>query len=333
MDAIRQKIEDYYSTIHALLSFVSLTSWKNGNKVDGANFTFGRKMDTSANNRISPKNQVTPDVVIQPRADLGYVVEAKKSLPNKTEEWDKYIEQLIKYDDELLGWWGSNETISDHCIVLLIEMSRGVEFSDYLRQYLSKSGSGFNKPFSIVDFTRADEFKHYYLLRTEYGDIQDSDLKETLRKGKKINIEDVVGTYGVKKFYDSEPEAEFTMSVIWLDIFTDMARKVAYDKNIKAYPLDINLNNITNELQKLYGSTGKGHREVQFPKKAWVKRAFDGFVRIGLAEEISPDSYRVFFKQVKGDTLEKFSKQRISPKTKKVLESERQLTLPDIHES
>ncbi len=289
-------------------------------------------MDTSGHNKVSPNTHVTPDAVIQRTAQLSYVVEAKKSLPSRTEEWDRYVEQLLKYDDDLSGWWTSDETISNHSIVLLIEISRGVEFADYLRQYLSAHGIGFDNPFSIIDFTRADEFKPYYLLRTELGEIQDKDLKETLRKGKKVVIEDVVRTYGERKFYDTEPEPEFTMSVIWLDILTDLARKAEFDKTLRAYPLDIALNDVTIELQKLYGSAGKAHREVQFPKKAWVKRAFDGFVRIGFAKEISSGVYRVYFKQFKGDMLERFAKQRLNPKTKKVREEEQQLSFPDVVE-
>lgn len=333
VDAIKQKIEDYYSTILALLSFVSLTTWKDGGRVTGANFTLGRRMDTSPFNKVSPKTQVTPDAVVQPCSDLGYVVEAKKSLPSSTQEWDKYIRQLLKYDDDLVGWWTNGESISEHCTVLLIEISRSVEFTDYLAQYLSANNIQFNKPFSVVMFGRADEFKHYYILRTQMGNIQDDELRETLRKGRKINIEDIVGTYGERKFYDTEPEPEFTMSVLWLDIFHDLAKNVDYDKNLKAYPLEVDVNGVTKELQRLYGSTGKNHREAQFPKKAWVQKAIDGFVRLGLAEVLSHDNYRILFRHIKGDVLEKFAKQRQNSKTKKPLDNEKQLSFPEIIEN
>lgn len=329
VEIIKQRIEDYYSTILALLSFVGLTTWKNGGNIPGANFTFGRRMETSLQNTISSNAKVTPDVVIQPYSNLGYVVEAKKSLPNSTQEWDRYIQQLIKYDDDLIGWWTNDESIQDHCTVLLIEISRSVEFSDYLAQYLSANNSSFKKPFSIVMFSRADEYKPYYILRTETGDILDNGLKEVLRKGKKINIEDVVGAYGEKKFYDTEPEPEFTMSVLWMDIFNETARGIEFNKNLKAYLLEVDVNDVTKELQRLYGSTGNKHREAQFPKKAWVRKAFDGFVRLDLAEIISHDKYRVFFKQIRGDILEKFAKQRQNSETKKSIDDGKQLTFLD----
>lgn len=329
VEVIKQKIEDYYSTILALLSFVGLTTWKNGGNIVGASFTFGRRMETSSLNTVSPNTKVTPDAVIQLYSNLGYVVEAKKSLPNSTQEWDRYIQQLIKYDDDLVGWWTNDESISNHCTVLLIEISRSVEFSDYLARYLSVNNLHFKKPFSVVMFGRADEFKHYYLLRTETGDILDEELKEILRKGKKINIEDVVGTYGDRKFYDTEPEPEFTMSVLWMDIFNEMVRSVEFNKNLKAYLLEVDINDMTKELQRLYGSTGKQHREAQFPKKAWVQKAFDGFARLNLAEVISHDKYRVFFRQIRGDILEKFAKQRQNPKTKKPIDNGEQLTFLD----
>src|SRR3989304_1429488 len=312
IETVKEKIEDYTSTIHAIFSFIILTTRDNeGKTLSNAKFTLGRKMDTSSKNKISPENKITPDAVIQTFPALGYVVEAKKSLPNNTMDWDKYIQQLQKYDDDLVGWWTQNEKLSNHSIVLLIEIARGVEFSDYLNQYLLRNNKTFKKMFSIVEFNRADENKHYYFLRTQKGNINGDDLRETLRIGKKINRENILASYGYRKFYDTEPEPEFTMQVIWMDIFNGMKNDYIYDETMKAYVFEIDLMNITEELQKLYGSTGMNHREPQFPKKAWVKRAIEGFVCLGLAEYKANDTYRIFYKDFKSDILEKFYKHRL----------------------
>ena len=137
----------------------------------------------------------------------------------------------------------------------------------------------------------------------------------------------MVATYCQKKFYDSEPVPEFTMTVIWNDIFTEMARNVDLDKNRKAYIFEVDLAKLTKDLQRFYGSRGNIRREAEFPKKAWVQKAFDGFVRLGYVELMEQDKYRVFFRHVRGDILEKFAKQRINPKTKKPSPSEKQLPL------
>ena len=82
--AIKQKIEDYYSTIHALQAFISITTWDNG-KIAKSHNSLGQRMITSKHNRVSPNQKVTPDAVIQRTTDLGYIVEAKKRLSDNTE--------------------------------------------------------------------------------------------------------------------------------------------------------------------------------------------------------------------------------------------------------
>jgi hypothetical protein len=264
---------------------------------------------------------------VQRTTEFGYIVEAKKSLPMSKNDWDKYVRQLLKYDDDLTGWWTRDSLIRSHATVLLIEISRSVEFCDYLSQYLATNQVVFDRPFSVVEFGRADEFIPYYLLRTKLGDIEDDDIRETLRKGKKVVIEEVIRAYGQIKFYDSEPEPEFTMAVIWNDLFTEMARSTEIDKNRKAYIFEVDVISITKELQKLYGSNGNAPRQVEFPRKTWVRKAFDAFSRLGYVESIGHDRYRVFYKQIRGDILERFTKQRINPKTKKPRDNGKQLSL------
>jgi hypothetical protein len=307
--AKKQNIEDYYSTILALLAFISLTTWENGGRKPGSEYGFGRKMETSDKNKISPCVKVTPDSVVQQTTDSGYIVEAKKSLPMDKDGWEKCVRQLLKYDDNLLGWWTDNSLIRDQYIVLLIEISRSVEFCDYIRQYLQSNPQiTVDKPFSVVEFGRADEMSQYYLLRTRFGEIGDNELKESLRKGKKVSSEAMLGTYGQKKFYDTEPEVEFTMEVIWDHILPEMATKVIFDKNLNAYVFEVNVSTVTKELQNNYGFTGNLPREVELPKKSWVRKAFDGFTRIGLMEYIDSDRYRVSYKKIRGDCLERFIK-------------------------
>ncbi len=324
--AIKQKIEDYYSTIHALQAFVSMTTWDNG-KMKDAFHSLGRRMHTSLNNRISSDNRITPDAVIQRTPTLGYVVEAKKNLPSNTrQEWDKVIEQLLKYDDDLTGWWTDTGYIDNHCVVLLLEISRGVEFTDYLKQYLQSNQISFARKTSVVEFNRADEFRSYFMLRTRWGDIDDNVIQDALRKGLKIVREDVVGTYGEKKFYDVEPETEFTMVVLWQDIFTDFAQSAEFDKALKAYIIEVDVNALTKELQRLYGSQGNAAGEVQFPRKAWIKKACNGFVRVGVADVIDKDRYRIYFKALRGDLITRFAKQRKKTRANKESDGTQQLS-------
>ncbi len=310
VNALRAKIEDYYSTIQALHAFISLLIWDGEHIQDGAKYGIGRKMSTSPNNRISPNTSVTPDATVQRFDNLGYIVETKKSLPQNREQWQKEVNQLLKYDDNFTGWWTDDQFIDHQCTVLLIEISRAVDFVDYLKLYLDENGIQFTNEMSVVFFTRADEFKPHYMLRTQWGNIQDQNISELLRRGKKVTVEAVTAGFGERKFYDSEPATEFTMIVIWQDIFNHIARNYEFNRDLKAYIFDVDAKEITRELQQNYGSTGNIHRSVEFPKKIWVNKAFDGFVRLHLAEKLDNGNYRVYYKPIRTDLLEKFSKQQ-----------------------
>jgi hypothetical protein len=79
-------------------------------------------MTTSAANRGSPDNDVTPDCVLQFGRTHGLVAEAKLGLPKDSGGWDKDIAQLEKYDDDLSGWWTSDEKLPMHDLVALVPL-------------------------------------------------------------------------------------------------------------------------------------------------------------------------------------------------------------------
>ena len=126
LDQVKEKIDEYEGTIHAIQAFVSLTTWDKlvGLRVADTEFSFGRRMETSSGNRVSPDSDVTPDVVIQVGSNLGYTIEVKYSLPKDTEYWSDTANQLLKYDDDLVGWWTKSEHINSRCTALLIEQGR-----------------------------------------------------------------------------------------------------------------------------------------------------------------------------------------------------------------
>ena len=312
---IRQKIEDYTTTIHALQSFVSLVTWNSANRSTyaGTHSSLGRRMDTTPGNRISPETTVTPDAVIQRSDDLGYLVEAKKSLPANSDRWDSVVEQLAKYDDGLIGWWTETEVIDVSSVVLLIEIARSAEFSLYLESAINSGQVEFTRPISVVEFTKSSELKEFLFIRKHWGDIADEEFSSLLAIGKKVPIEKVVGTYGSMKFYDAPPVVEHTMVNLWQDIFTGMKSDFPYDEEARAWLFNVTLESLTDDLQRLYGSSGNRPREVAFPRKAWIREAMNALVRLGYAEKAAEsDEYVVYFKRVKGDVLERFSLHRAS---------------------
>jgi hypothetical protein len=313
LDQVKEKIDEYQGSIHAIQAFVSLTTWdkQTGLMQSGTQFSFGRKMGTSSQNLVSPNSEVTPDVVIQIGKNLGYSIEVKYSFPKDTNFWSDTANQILKYDDDLIGWWTHNELINNHCTALLIEQGRYVRFREYLETWMADHQISFSPNVSIVQFSKSDNAKPYYFLRMDWGHILDSALSDRLKYGEKIPIIKVVATYGAKKFYDAEPPSvEFTMATIWQDIFTTEGASGEYNKGLGGIPIYVNLNHLTNELQKLFGQTSNSHRDVEFPRKDWIRKAMDEFVDIGLARQLddNPDGYDylVIFRQIKTELLEYF---------------------------
>jgi hypothetical protein len=332
VEKIKEGVEDYLATIYALQAFVSLTTWdKQSNcQLQDSHYCIGRKMDTSPSNGVSPSNSVTPDAVIQRRSSLGYVVEAKKSLPqNVDNRWRSVVKQLEKYDDDLVGWWTSDQTIQEHCVVFLLELARAVDFAKYIDLVNDEEGWTFKKDASIVEFARLDGMKENVWLRKTWGQIKGKDISDALESGIKIPLEPVVASYGDKKFYDSPPNSpEHTMYIMWQIIFNEKKAEVAFDEERKAWPLDVNLDDLTSDLQRLYGSTGANEREVRFPKVKWVREAMDAFVKLNLAVSAgNGKDYIVLFKRITGDIIERFAKHRQVKEKTDSSDSPQQLSL------
>ena len=333
LEDVQKKIEDYRTTIQALEAFISLVTWDPGTKeqIPGSRYSIGRRMETSSKNRISPNTSVTPDSVIQRSSNLGYVVEAKKSLPhNKNDNWRDVVDQLLKYDDDLIGWWTDNELISLACPLLLLHISRSADFGMYLSSLITGSKLNFLRPVSIVEFNRSNEVKEFLFLRLHWGSIEDSTVSKVLSSGCSIPIESVLANpiYGEKKFYDSPPIPEHTMTILWQDIFTELKQRVEYDQKAKVYPLEVNAESLTLELQKLFGAVGNEPRQITYPRVEWIREALDCFVMLKLAKKLDDNgNYLILFKLLRHNLVELFRKWREAADDIEADKKEKQLPL------
>lgn len=308
---VEKMIDNYQTTIQAIDSFIHFLTWNVKDKSfhHDASSSIGRRMTTSDLNRISANEDVTPDIVVQYNSTLGYVSEVKNNLPRNQQWWRTVVEQLEKYDDNLMGWWTDDEYISTSCLVLLIHKSRSRIFRDYLEQVINKESITFVQPASIIEYDRSNQVQPFIFLRTEWGDILDATISEALYYGTSIPIEKLFASGSDRKFYDSPPPVEHTMSILWQHIFNQMKSDDDLDKDRNVYFLSISLDEITHGLQKSYGSEGHKERDVTFPKRKSVRDAMDAFVSIGLAERSDDDTYTVHYRRLQ-KPLNKFCKQR-----------------------
>ena len=132
--ATQEECDTYTEGVFAVLALVNEARWDPGRREFRADVSYGvgRRMTTSAGNRVSREKDVTPDCVIQLGDETGFVAEAKLGLPKEENLWDDDIKQMQKYDDDLAGWWTGSERIRQHDVVGLVPINRAVKFADWL---------------------------------------------------------------------------------------------------------------------------------------------------------------------------------------------------------
>jgi len=308
----RNEVENYKQTVKALLAFSAFVVHDGHEQRSGANFGFGRRMTTSEDNERTPSNSVTPDLVAQKSMDYGIAAEVKKSLPQNQERWDRCLHQMLKYDDDLTGWWTSDGKIPIADAVLLLHHSRSRPFCRFLQETQSKDPKSVGKNTSVVEFGSSEETASYYFFRLEHGVIRDDELLHKLNNGIQIPMGKILESFPNVLFYDSPPPVAFLLTHLWMDMFPSMINDAEYDEKYKAIRFPVSVRKVTDELQQAYGSAtlSNDQRSVEFPAHKWIKDAFEKLVEFKLALPPSDgdDTYQILFKALRGDILVRFIK-------------------------
>jgi len=304
------EVENYQQTVKALLAFAAFVVHDGNDQRPGAEFGFGRRMTTSADNAVRPESEVTPDLVAQKSNGYGITAEVKKSLPRDQALWAKYLEQLLKYDDELVGWWTDDKKMPCADTVMLIHQSRGRPFCRFVQHTQTEAPETVGENTNVVEFNSSEETRSYYFFRLEHGTIRDEELAGRLADGVQIPLEKVVDSFPNVKYYDAPPPVAYVLKDLWMEIFPAMLEGVEYDENYKALKFAASVREVTHELQRAYGSDTltQDQRSAQFPTHRWIKEAFDKLVelRMALPPGNGSDVYQILFRTLRGDVLNRF---------------------------
>lgn len=292
----------------ATLALVNEVRWDSQTKTlsPSVRFEVGRRLTTSTNNKVSPSTDVTPDCTIQCNPSQGIVAEAKLGLPRNPDHWEGDFEQLLKYDDELVGWWNAGETIDRHDIVALVPIERAVPFTDNLQTFLQSNRRKFERKTSVVGFFKKSGVKDFVGLKKEWGSLSDSKLDSELRKTKLIAFDILLIAYRDRKFVDSEPPLVYLLQIIWDYILTVYAAREHGDNPSGSRTLNVTVDQIADEIRQNYGFPSTGGRSPEIPKTKWVTKALNALVDFGMAKRIKQDHYEVIYKRSSQDTLKKF---------------------------
>jgi hypothetical protein len=323
-DQIREMLDnivDYEQTVHALLLFSALVVHDGKARRPGAEFGFGRRMHTSGKNPIEPNTDVTPDLVAQKSPEYGIVVEAKKSLPRDSNQWEVHAQRLRKYDDELTGWWTGNERIEKSDAAMLVHQSRGRLFSRYLAEFLKKAALGAQPNACVVEFNQSSETVTYYFFRAELGTIRDVELSTLLDRGINVPLDDVIESFSHIRYYDAEPPRALLLEHLWTAIFPSLLDEAEGSGEGKEIRLPVSISRITEEMQRAHGSGAmvQDKRSVEFPKTRWIKDALESLAqyRLAMPPQAGQEEYIVLYRGLRGDVRQRFIDMQLRASLKK----------------
>ena len=311
---IFDKIEDYSSTVHAIVAFINFYRFDDEAKCfrnDVIVFQ-GRRFDPSPAKKLNENGNeiahVCPDLGVLLPGRNGVLGEVKKSFPKETEHWMDDFKQLMSYDDNLTGWPHEEDgQIESHDIVLIVEQSRGVAVQEFYEQKRDGGEIHFDRSFSIVEFNRSDEGKQYYFFRKRpnTGPLSDSVLDKKLRHGSKVPMEVLVAEYSTILLYDDDPPLAYLMQLIWEHVVlpqaSDEPRFIRLHRN-QTMEIILNIDEITESLRsgfsfrQLHGDGAS--RQPESPRSSCVLRACQELVNFGEAEWVEEQvTIKVLFRK------------------------------------
>lgn len=270
----RKKITDYEWSCQTIVAMGNIVA----RNLKGTTFQ-GRPLRTSAGNSVSPDVEVKPDVQIEapvpPEAAKYHAVnEIKANLPANHDFWERDVDQLQKYDDELAGW--SRDFPNPHDILFTTNDLRVNAVNDYL----SEKGITFKRKFAILHSTRMEQNNTFINVRKDFGHVSDPALEKLLSDGVGVNAIHVVKDINQMKFYDARPPVVYTMMIIWdhvLKTLTDFNKLKAL-RGRQAFPIAVTIDQIKEKLTQFAPESNSTCVD-----RDWVKEALEGFCDIGVA--------------------------------------------------
>lgn len=306
----QEACDTYTDGVFAVLALVNEARWDPAARElrPEVRYELGRRLTTSALNRVTPQVAVTPDCVVQFDATTGLVSEAKLGLPMDQTAWDDDITQIQKYDDDLTGWWTPQETIDRHDIVALVPLTRAVQFADRLDAGSAAGKWSFQRPLAVVGFFKTSGVRDFLTLKKERGGLTTKDLDERLRVSKAVNTDHLLVGYRDRKFVDHRPPLPYLLQIMWDCLFTGYAAEAVNSGPSEPVVLSVTVDKVTEELQEYYGSRSAGPRSPEIPRAKWVRAALDALVTFKMAKKEGDGGYVIKYKRTRRDTLEKFGR-------------------------
>jgi hypothetical protein len=301
--AVDEAINTYNDTVAALVCFGHVLTWDDDAKAKraGSDFALGRKMDTSTENAVAPSTTVTPDLIAVVTPEYGIVGEAKPSFHGTVEDRADDLRQLMKYDDNLVGWQTPNERIAKADVVLLVHYSRKGDTQDVLEAATKDDRYRLARNFAAITFTRMPQVQEFMSLEHFWGRLSDPAIQKRLRP-LPVPLEKVWPLYPAK-MYDDPPPPPLLIQLAWDHVFNQLVSEEEYQSGKRGFEIRCSVEKVRDMLAETCGPPRTGSRQPQIPQMDWVKQMFELLVKMKLAarEKSKPSEYRVFYRRKKID--------------------------------
>jgi len=297
LESLKIEANNYMRTVQALKAVANELLWDDANRrlvLEGHAY-FGRRLNTSSNNRISPTNQVTPDLVVSLPHKHNVVVEAKLALSGDPDKRKAKLIDAQKYDDDLTGFDTTVTETTDHDLVLLVDLTHAQDIKDHIVKLQEAEEIEFKKKFALIRFMQNVQYKTFFVLEMVFGSLTDQAKTDKLLKTVSIEMDLLVSNprFGHVLFYDADPPLPFLMQQIHELVFNKLTREqILTLQEESQVDVTVTVRNIREDLADSCGpGSESGERTPDIPKSNWVNKAFQAFVRLGWAKRQKGNAY------------------------------------------
>jgi hypothetical protein len=331
LESLKIEADNYMRTVQALKAVANELLWDDTNRklIPAGRSYFGRRLDTSSDNRVSPNNQVTPDLVVSAPLKQNVIVEAKIALSGDPDKRKDSLVEAQKYDDNLTGFDDSITKITDHDIVLLVDLSHAREIADHIVELQGANQLEFKKKFALIRFMQNMQYKTWLVLELVQGSLSDQLKTDKLRKTISIEWDHLVSNplFGHVLFYDADPPLPLLMQQIHELMFSNLTREQMLTlQEENQVEITVTMPKIREQLADSCGpGAASAERTPDIPKLTWVNRAFQAFVKIGWAKKMQGNAY-IYYVRKRRKPLEQFYTFCAKERCKTAEEKERQQT-------
>jgi hypothetical protein len=248
----------------------------------------GRRFRTSDCNRHAPSTDVHPDLTILQTPSYGVVAEAKLGFDSDAHGFDRRInetvEQLEKYDDDLMGWPGcSGDEMASfvHDLTLIVNFEDARRAVRKLEELIAGKQLKLARNLAIISIARLGRSGgEWPTLALEYGSLSDEDktIKLDSRIPIKPEILDASPLFGQVCLCDHEPPLPLMMHLVHQAIVSNLTNDESEKYNLEGQgDKEVLLDQLQGWLRP-YAFKKVDKRDPVIPKMEWIKRALKSLV-------------------------------------------------------